>query len=199
MPNLIALCGAARHGKTTAAKYLEKVYGYERLFFSKPLKELCIKALLSCAPEFYLVGLTPQELHAYNSYREAFWRNKIYDDRDDFSRWVMQFVGTDIMRAHDKDHWVTLWQDAADRNLRRGYKMVVEDLRFLNEAQAVHRMGGQVWRIVRVDTDSELIESGGAHKSEQEQHQLESDHTIAVPTGAQYIHDAVDNLMLQGR
>ena len=52
MGNIIGLCGRMRSGKTELAKICMN-YGYEKLYFALPLKQLCAK----------LVGIPVDELH----------------------------------------------------------------------------------------------------------------------------------------
>ncbi len=195
LPKLIALCGAARHGKTTAANYLEDKHGYVSLNFSSPLKDLCIKALLDNPPAFYINQFTPKQLHEYNRDREAFWWDKMHTNRDEFSRWVMQFVGTDIVRAHDHDHWVKLWSKQVALLLGEGKNVVAQDMRFLNEALQVTCFGGLLWRVVRTDADAPLIEAGAGHASELEYKSIEPDATVSAPFGIHFVHEAVENLL----
>lgn len=44
MGNIIGLCGRMRSGKTELANICIK-YGYEKLYFALPLKQLCAKLL----------------------------------------------------------------------------------------------------------------------------------------------------------
>lgn len=199
-PRLIALCGAARNGKTTAANYLADQHGYVPLKFSGPLKDLCLKGLEKLPPDFYINQLTAKELHNYNRDREAYWWDKIHANRNEFSRWLLQYVGTEIGRAYDPHIWVKLWCQSLGDMLAKGYNVVTEDLRFPNEEEAVRRLHGytsKIWRVIRTDADAPLIESGADHESETYYTKIEPDAVVAAPFGIHFVHEAVEKLLTE--
>lgn len=60
-------------------------------------------------------------------------------------RTLCQVMGV-AFRELDPDFWVKIWQARAATFLRHGGKVVVDDLRFPNELEAIRSMGGQlVW------------------------------------------------------
>lgn len=74
-------------------------------------------------------------------------------------REFLQHYGTEAHRdVFDKDFWI----EAALRAHRPGQLLVVTDVRFENEAQAIRARGGQVWRVHR---SAQITET--AHVSEQ--------------------------------
>lgn len=194
-PRLIALCGAARHGKSTAANYLVEKHGYMSLKFSGALKDMCIDTLITNPPEFYLAQLTGKQMHDYHIDPRGFWIDKIHVNRDGFSRWLMQYVGTEIMRGYDSDCWVKLWRDQYVVARGNNQLVVVEDLRFLNEARAVGRFGGKIWRVVRTDADAPLIEAGEEHQSETEYLSIQPHAIASAPFGIHFVHEAIENLL----
>ena len=105
MNRLIGLKGAARSGKTTVSEYLQSKHGYIELSFADALKEMLIRALLKNPPPAqFIFPLAPSELN------EATWRRLIYKDRTPFTRWLLQFVGSDIIRDEvDQLYWVKQW------------------------------------------------------------------------------------------
>lgn len=195
LPRLIALCGAARHGKSTVADYLVEHHDYKKLGFSGPLKEMIIKALSDCPPCFYIEALSAADRLEFITDTEKFWRDKMYTNRDEFSRWLMQFVGTDIMRAYDPECWVKLWRADVYAAFDGGHKVVTEDARFLNEALATREMGGEVWRVIRMDADAPMVETGAEHQSEQEYLRIIPDRVLEAPTGVTHLLDAAKNLL----
>ena len=59
-------------------------------------------------------------------------------------RQFMQLLGTEFGRKLiGDDFWVSLWSNEAQYERR----VVVDDCRFPNEAMAVRRLGGEVWRL----------------------------------------------------
>lgn len=132
LPKLVALAGVAGSGKSTVAEHLVAQYGYTRLKFAGPLKDMCraigmTEAMIEGAeketPIDWLCGRTP--------------------------RYVMQRLGTEFGRdLIGADFWVRLFQRQADAIITNGGRIVVDDCRFDNEAAAVQAMGGIVIRLV---------------------------------------------------
>lgn len=132
---LVGVTGPAGAGKSAVAKYLQEVQGFRRERFAGPLKDMLRAVGLSDAqvdgddketPTPLLCGKTP--------------------------RWAMQTLGTEWgRRCVHPDLWVALWR----RRLRQKCagvehpRIVVDDLRFKNEARAIHEMGGVVIRVTR--------------------------------------------------
>ena len=89
---------------------------------------------------------------------------------------AMQYWGTDVVRARDPLYWVTLFQGTVAEALDEGYFVVVPDLRFVNEVDALIRLGGVSVRLVvdegerearLVDRDGEVMPSSvSSHSSE---------------------------------
>ena len=197
LPKVVGVRGKARHGKDTAANYLIEKFGFERPpSFSQALKEMALRALLTCPPMGYIASLSRDEYEQWAANPEKFWRKKLWDERDDFSRWILQFLGTDIFRNQvDIDYWVDRWYTEAFRMVQQGKKIVVPDVRFKNEAKAIRELGGEIWHVIRTDA-KDLIEGGeyaAAHPSETEALQITPDRTIAVPTGIENIHRVIDS------
>jgi hypothetical protein len=150
---LIGLCGLAGCGKSTAAAYLEQVYGYARVRFADPLKDMMralglsereIEGDLKEVPCEKLGGKTP--------------------------RYGMQTVGTEWGRELIADDlWIRAWAS----RLPVG-PVVAEDCRFQNEAEAIKERGGILIRLVgrggiagghasesnRIDVDVEIENTG---------------------------------------
>ncbi|TIN83075.1 deoxynucleotide monophosphate kinase [Mesorhizobium sp.] len=131
LPLVVALSGAAGSGKSTAAQYLVERHGYTRVRFAGPLKaamaalglsERHIEGDLKEEPCDLLCGKTP--------------------------RYAMQTIGTQWGRdIIGEDFWIGLWRNAANTVIEAGGRVVVDDCRFPNEAAAVRRMGGDIYRL----------------------------------------------------
>lgn len=131
-------------GKDTAAEYLVKEHGFTQLAYADPLKRGCMEVF----------GLTKEQV--YGSQKEAedeFWEVT--------PRHILQFVGTDLLREQfDPDIWIkSLMKRVGDHS---GKRIVVSDMRFVNETEAIKNAGGIA---VRVDRDTGRQD---AHKSETE-------------------------------
>ena len=204
---LIGILGKARCGKTTAAEYLEENYGYKIVSTAGPLKKLLVEALKANPPPqdvfSHTSGATNPPSHA-----------RIYDDRTAFTRWLLQFVGTDICRVIDTNVWINqlLAEVTAYKSLDNSVKIVVPDIRFPNEVMAVRMLGGKLLKILRVaqkeanvtpimaqNTEwggqaSAQIEFGAEHESEK-MDDLNFDIKIAPAEGVENVHAAVKEVL----
>ncbi len=78
-------------------------------------------------------------------------------------RHLLQSLGTEWGRGLiSPDLWVTLWIRSYERTPRAGQIVLVDDVRFPCEAQAIHAAGGQMWKITRPGADT----SACGHSSE---------------------------------
>ena len=130
---VIGLSGYARAGKDTIGDYLVQL-GYERASFAAPIR----KALYTLNP------------YASNSTRiqdvidEYGWEGSKTVDPE--IRLLLQRLGSDVGRAMiDNDIWV----DLTLKDIPDGAKIVFTDCRFPNEAAAIKRFGGELWRVAR--------------------------------------------------
>jgi hypothetical protein len=139
---IIGFCGALQHGKTTAAMHLVAQYGWTRLRFAGPLKDMMralgleheeIEGNLKDQPCTLLGGKTP--------------------------RYAMQTLGTEWGREMiHPDLWSKAWTRQAETVLSFDHNVVCDDVRFPNELEAIHHFGGKVYKIVRpINTTSGIV------------------------------------------
>lgn len=148
---LLGLIGKKRSGKDTFAATLVEDLGYVRVAFADPLKEvaLAINPIVDVdlgAPE-YLADIV-----AAHGWEDA----KGYGD----VRRFLQELGVAI-RTLDPDFWLNIAK-ARIEALDSETPVVITDVRFPNEAEAVVELGGDVVRIVRpsiVSTDTHASET----------------------------------------
>jgi hypothetical protein len=116
----------------------------------------------------------------YNQYEfngmEPWTIDLLFKKKPAVVRALLQNYGTEVRRAEDPDYWVDAWGQLA--SVLSNEDLVVDDVRFLNEAVAVKSVGGTLIRIVREDMASE-----DTHASETEQDSIEVDYTVSVKTG----------------
>lgn len=159
MPKLIGLCGAVGAGKSTVAGVLERVYYYERYSFATPLKEMLRTLGLSYEQLYGEEKETPSPLLLGKTPREA-----------------MQSLGTGWGREFmGQDFWVNIARDRL--YLLRHLLVVIDDVRFPNEVQTIHKMGGVVWEVLGTKRPKTAIDS---HISEGQF--LETDATLLNDT-----------------
>lgn len=143
-PVVVAFIGPAGCGKSTAAAHLVG-RGYSLLKFAHPIK-MMLRAI--GLEEEHLEGdqkEVPCDLLGGASPRRA-----------------MQTLGTEWGRTIiHPDIWVNAWLRVAVWRLQNGQRLVIDDLRYPNELDAVLRLGGVTLRIVRRD-----VHQCEAHDSE---------------------------------
>lgn len=151
--SLIGLSGYARSGKDTAARVLTDG-GWEQRAFADPLREF----LLSVDP------LVPT-LDGKTTFRLSWlvghlgWERA--KDRFPEVRQLLQRTGTDAgRRVLGEDVWANrALQDLTD-------PVVLTDVRFTNEAEAIRERGGLVFRIDRPGVGPATAPDGTVHPSE---------------------------------
>ncbi len=161
---ILGICGPMGSGKTTLANLLVQV-GWYRQRFATPLKsmlhvflaqqglddrliERMIDGDLKETPSAYFNGRTP--------------------------RHAMQTLGTEWRDMIDKNLWVDAWRRSLVANFlnRPSCKIVVDDLRFPHEADAIRSVDGKVIIIQRPGSEA------GSHPSEHEYLNIQPDQVI---------------------
>ena len=135
LPVIVALTGAAGSGKSTAADYLVEHYGYRRIKFADPLKNM-LRA----------IGLGDESIEGGLKNTPIAWLN------DHSPRYLMQTLGTEWGRQMIcRDIWVSIWRNKVESwlNDEPGVRIVADDCRFANEAEAVAQMGGRILAVHR--------------------------------------------------
>lgn len=178
---LIGLHGKKGHGKTTVATHLLARYGFERIRFAGPLKEVIAAQLfgmseaqtdgfLKEAPCVDVAGLDAQTLA--DATVELLFQGDprpLGMDRAQLAeRWRLVYAPLfkgparlysprevlQIVGGGGRTHISpTLWIDLWRAELQRSSatRVVVDDVRYPNEKHALEQVGGQVWRLVRTD------------------------------------------------
>jgi len=154
---LIGLVGRAQSGKSTVAKHLEEKFGFVRHAFADPLKQMLLNAKMCTYDE-------------------------LYHEKTTMSRWLLQKVGTDIFREQVSwDYWINKMGEILMDNTEKKKNIVIDDIRFPEEAGLIHCFNGIVIKLIRknfVDPNA-----GSAHSSERLVDEIGSDYTIQVKSG----------------
>jgi hypothetical protein len=139
-PMLIALIShAPRSGKTSAARHLEEKHGFQVLSLAEPIKQMALVFL----QEFGL-DLATAHKHTYLD------RESVIPGVGVTGRHILQTLGTEWGRLQlGSEIWLECWRRRALAHLESGQSVVVDDARFVNEVDAVLRLGGQAWLIHR--------------------------------------------------
>jgi hypothetical protein len=121
----------ARSGKDVIGQYLVDHHGFRRSYFAKSLKAAC--AAIFHLDDSYWYGEQKEVVHPY-------WKTTPRD--------IMQRVGTEAMRqGFDQDIWVKSLEWEILQNPETNF--VICDVRFINEAACIKRLGGILWKVER--------------------------------------------------
>lgn len=153
LPRIIGITGYARHGKDTVASVFVK-HGYQRFALADKMKE----ALLVLDP------LLNDSLRLSSVVEAGGWEEA--KDSDEVRR-LLQVFGTEVGRNMIGED---VWIEVLARSVKgfyddHGPRVVIPDIRFLNEAAFIRRVRGDVYRVVRPDFDNGV---GTGHASERE-------------------------------
>ena len=145
--NLIAFCGGPGAGKTESAQYLASHYGYTPRSFAAELKRICAWRCEAdwqehlyewCEARLVPLYGYPRMYELYETLRAAMSKNRW--QRGGKNRAMLQAVGNGA-RCVVKNVWVDLaLADLPER-------CVFDDVRFLNEYDALIAKGFTVYRI----------------------------------------------------
>lgn len=104
-------------------------------------------------------------------------------------RQIMQWWGTDFVRAKEPLHWVLRTRLAIRRAqlVHPGRPIVLTDVRFADEAALVRELGGAIWQVRR--PGCEVVR--GAHESEVTGAQFAPDFVIDNRLGIDYLRAQV--------
>ena len=153
---LIGISGQKYNGKDTIADYLVSNYGFIKLSFGSKLKEMCK----------ILFGFTEEQL--YGSKKEScdeFWNIT--------PREIFQYFGTDILRKDiqkiipniNETFWIKCVEKEINQitQINPNAKIVISDVRFINEVSMIKSLNGYVIRVIRPN-----IKQIDLHESEQQ-------------------------------
>jgi hypothetical protein len=152
---IIGLTGYAQSGKDTVASILVERYGYRRVAFADTIRNFIyeVNPMVACSPTGYLKDLV----------NLVGWDNAKQEPQ---VRRILQDVGVAARNMFGEDFWVNqaMKPYLAEHPVVGGnHKLVITDVRFKNEAETVHSLGGQIWRVKRLG-----VEAVNSHVSEHE-------------------------------
>lgn len=158
---IIGLVGRCRSGKSELAKVCEK-YGYKKLYFALPLKQLCANILNISVEELNNLKNEGKEIDTIlneelceklsqetniplENVRKSCLGKKITTVRE-----MLQFIGTDLIRTYNKDWHV----NKIRAMINPLFNYVIDDVRFPNEKRMVEELGGDCWFVIRPSLDN---------------------------------------------
>jgi len=174
---ILGLSGWARNGKDTVADHLISNYGYKRISFAAPMKE----ALYRLNPKITIdsVASTPIRIGV-----DVYGWDDLKTHGPEV-RELLQRFGTEVGRElWGEDFWV----NAAIDTIEDGSRVVVSDVRYPNEADAIKKLGGEVWRVVRPG-----FGAANDHASEHALNDYNFDYILDNNSGVELLYDSVDS------
>ena len=153
---LIGFSGKKGSGKSFFADYLVNNKLFIKLSFASPLKEIT-KILFNLSDE---------------DVKDPIKKELINPKFNASPRELMQWLGTDIMREefnkkfnYSGSIWIDSVKDKIKTLLEDNKDVVIDDVRFQNEVDMIHSLGGIVINL-RNDLDNTLNNSTSTHSSE---------------------------------
>ena len=153
---LIGFSGKKGSGKSYFANYLVNNKLFIKLSFASPLKEIT-KILFNLSDE---------------DVKDPIKKELINPKFNASPRELMQWLGTDIMREefnkkfnYSGSIWIDSVKDKVKTLLDDNKDVVIDDVRFQNEVDMIHSLGGIVINL-RNDLDNTLNNSTSTHSSE---------------------------------
>ncbi len=167
MPDeIIGLLGPAGGGKSHGAEWFRQEHKFTLVKMATPLKNMLRGLGLT---HEHIEGKLKEEPCAILSGKSP--------------RFAMQTLGTEWGRQiMDQDFWVNAWKETS----RDFPRVVVDDVRFANEAQAIRDMGGTLIR-VRPAVDKQPQMDNATHASETESNAIPVDFEIPNDYGPDFV------------
>jgi hypothetical protein len=140
---IIGFVGFIGSGKDTAADYLVNFHGFRRDSFASTLKDAV--ANVFGWDRTMLEGRTKAS-REWRDQVDTWWANRL-SIPNLTPRWILQQWGTEVCRKSFHDD---IWIASLENKLRSTPDdIVITDVRFPNEINAIHNAGGKVFRIKR--------------------------------------------------
>jgi len=133
---IIGLTGYAQSGKDTVADILVENYGYQRVAFADPIRDLLYEANPMLKEGYRVQGLV-----------DVYGWDRVKVDYPE-ARDLLQRLGVGARKTFGEDFWIE--QALKGLKLFGNANYVITDVRFPNEAIAIRKYdNAQVWRIKR--------------------------------------------------
>jgi hypothetical protein len=139
---IVGIIGLINSGKSTIANILVEDYGFIKVSFADTLKD-AVSAIFGW-PRELLQGDT-EESRKWREQVDEYWSNVMQHPVT--PRWVLQHIGTDVMRDHFHK---SIWVHSLMKKLHNSSSnYVISDVRFRNEVDVILSQQGQIWEVQR--------------------------------------------------
>ena len=161
MGKIISFSGRCRSGKSELAKICER-YGYQKLYFALPLKQLCASLIDVSIEELNRLKndnveislqlgndictiLSEETEIPLEEVKKVCYGKTMHTVRE-----MLQFIGTDLIRKYNTDWHVNRIRQMINKDMN----YVIDDVRFPNEKALIEELGGDCWFITRTTLDN---------------------------------------------
>ena len=139
---LIGVVGFIGSGKDTAADYLVNFHGFRRDSFAATLKDAVADIF---GWDRTLIEGRTTESREWRECQDDWWSKRL--GMPITPRWILQQWGTEVCRQGFHDD---IWIASLENKIRKtNDNMVITDVRFPNEINAIKNSGGKVFRVKR--------------------------------------------------
>lgn len=176
---IIGVAGYARAGKDTVADYLVEKHGFVKMSFAEPIKE----ALIKLNPSIQVMP----NLYVPLSYAVRTWGWDLLKDISADVRPLLQRMGTEVAREMFGQNF---WVDLAMSKASAQDKVVISDVRYVNEANAI-RSHGTVWRVERKG-----VGPANDHPSEHDLDDYSFDSVLTNNSSVEELYQSIDAALL---
>lgn len=200
---LVAITGKKGSGKDTAADYLCNHYGFEKYSLADPIKK-AIQHLFQLDKDQLWgdrkdemdssYGLTPRKI--MQVFGGEFIDDMLYDLIPELEKKVPRgMLKVFLFKKWNfmKTYFDSVLSDALDFNSdyrNHLYNVVISDMRYVIESEAINDMGGIIWKVVRPD-----LEGDDDHASESEVDDIKADELLMNDGSIQELHQLIDEIM----
>ena len=140
---IIGLSGTIGCGKDTVADYLVNIHRFKREAFANSLKE-AMSVIFGW--EWALLEGRSKESRIWREQVDPWWAKRL-NMPELTPRWVLQYVGTEVIRQNFADD---MWIASLENRLRqRTDNVVITDVRFVNEIKMLKSLGAQCIEVKR--------------------------------------------------
>jgi hypothetical protein len=196
---IIAISGLIGSGKDTVADYLVNLHEFRRESFAGNLKNAMCE----------IFGWDREMLEG-RSKSSRKWREQVdpwWAERLGIPhltpRWILQHVGTDVIRGHFHDD---MWLASLENKLRKtNDNIIISDVRFKNEVKMLKKLGAVCVEITRgdrpawyqyaLDSDYKKLETLKVHKSEYDWIGTEFDATLNNNGSLDNLYQQIEELV----